>query len=315
MSSIIKIYSFPDGEELFVSDSGFTIGRVSGNDLVLPDESISRNHAEIIPLGEDWAIRDLGSTNGSMLNGELLLSDQIFLLRGNDKVSFGSFIVLIKEEEVSRKSPSLIIFRNNQYEGSFVIGKGTTFSYGGPQATIECEDGCDLVFFVRQDEDSVTLMPRAISGGLLLNNNQVTHKTILEDRDVLKLFDHLLYASIPKNSPDNKNLPEKEAQMPDYLKSRIGADNWNDPLDLKRKSAQTMMMDSASYEDSGVAKATNRFSVSELGAQRFSTPSLEAVKLKEVEENKKYALIGVITLVILIGMASVIFNLYLRVIF
>jgi len=65
----------------------FTIGRGPENSLCLPVSVVSRLHAEVIRLGQDFVLRDLGSTNGSFINGsrvtELMLSD-------GDHIRFGS---------------------------------------------------------------------------------------------------------------------------------------------------------------------------------------------------------------------------------
>lgn len=47
-----------------------TIGRATTNRLVIPDEICSRNHCEVIFDGGIWKLRDLGSRNGTRINGE-----------------------------------------------------------------------------------------------------------------------------------------------------------------------------------------------------------------------------------------------------
>ena len=47
-----------------------TVGRVSDNAFEIPEASVSSHHAEIILQGNDVVIRDLGSTNGTFINGE-----------------------------------------------------------------------------------------------------------------------------------------------------------------------------------------------------------------------------------------------------
>ncbi|MBN2506880.1 MAG: FHA domain-containing protein [Verrucomicrobia bacterium] len=47
-----------------------TVGRVSDNTFEIPEASISSHHAELILKGGDILVRDLGSTNGSFINGE-----------------------------------------------------------------------------------------------------------------------------------------------------------------------------------------------------------------------------------------------------
>ncbi|MFG0253697.1 MAG: diguanylate cyclase, partial [Rhodopirellula sp. JB053] len=59
-------------------------------DLILDDASVSRRHVELVPTGNGYALRDLGSTNGTLLNGTPIDGEQ--LLRSNDIISIGSFI-------------------------------------------------------------------------------------------------------------------------------------------------------------------------------------------------------------------------------
>ena len=47
-----------------------SVGRVEGNDIVLPHQSVSGSHGELVLRGEeDVYVRDVGSTNGSYING------------------------------------------------------------------------------------------------------------------------------------------------------------------------------------------------------------------------------------------------------
>lgn len=65
----------------------FTIGRDDGCDLVLGDLSVSRLHARLERDGTGWLLEDLGSTNGTRLNG-WRVSGQM-PVRPGDQVSFG----------------------------------------------------------------------------------------------------------------------------------------------------------------------------------------------------------------------------------
>jgi pSer/pThr/pTyr-binding forkhead associated (FHA) protein len=47
-----------------------TVGRVEDNTFQIADPSVSSHHAEIVLKGADLLIRDIGSTNGSFINGE-----------------------------------------------------------------------------------------------------------------------------------------------------------------------------------------------------------------------------------------------------
>ncbi len=74
---------FPAGRERL-----FTIGRDGGCDLVLADLTVSRRHARLERDGSGWLLQDLGSTNGTRLNGWLVSSP--VPVRAGDQVSFGS---------------------------------------------------------------------------------------------------------------------------------------------------------------------------------------------------------------------------------
>ena len=60
-----------DGHVIDPSTRSCRIGRADGNDVVLEhDTHASRHHAEITSTGDSWSIRDLGSRNGTWVNGE-----------------------------------------------------------------------------------------------------------------------------------------------------------------------------------------------------------------------------------------------------
>ncbi|MFR9797644.1 FHA domain-containing protein [Streptomyces sp. MS06] len=64
------------------------IGRDPVNGLRLSHESVSRVHAELHRQGDRWVLRDLGSTNGTTVNGRRVLGAAA--VRPGDQVGFGS---------------------------------------------------------------------------------------------------------------------------------------------------------------------------------------------------------------------------------
>lgn len=66
-----------------------TVGRSDVNTLSVQDGSVSEQHCEIYDNGEDLIVRDLGSTNGTYLNGQLLRNAQGPLAHGGT-IKFGA---------------------------------------------------------------------------------------------------------------------------------------------------------------------------------------------------------------------------------
>lgn len=77
----------PTGERMALGEHVVTIGRRPDSTLQLADPNVSRNHAEIRPHGNGWLVVDLGSTNGSRVNGTRIQSQE---LHEGDEVTFGN---------------------------------------------------------------------------------------------------------------------------------------------------------------------------------------------------------------------------------
>ena len=59
----------PTGDRIVLGEETITIGRLPSCDIPVPDPNVSRKHAEIRPSGDGYVVIDLGSTNGTRVNG------------------------------------------------------------------------------------------------------------------------------------------------------------------------------------------------------------------------------------------------------
>ena len=65
-----------------------TIGRKPGNDIQIDNLSVSGRHAQVITILEDSFLEDLGSTNGTYVNGKLVKKHA---LENGDKITLGKY--------------------------------------------------------------------------------------------------------------------------------------------------------------------------------------------------------------------------------
>lgn len=80
------------GQTFPLSTAPQTIGRSANNAIVINDAEISRRHAQLTPQGGSFVIEDLGSTNGTFVNGVRL--NRPAMLKHGDSVEFGDTIRL-----------------------------------------------------------------------------------------------------------------------------------------------------------------------------------------------------------------------------
>jgi hypothetical protein len=77
----------------FLLDEGLTrIGRGGDQDIVLDDVTVSRSHAEVEVTPAGVSIRDVGSTNGTYINGERLDRSQ---LKAGDEMIIGKYHLIL----------------------------------------------------------------------------------------------------------------------------------------------------------------------------------------------------------------------------
>jgi hypothetical protein len=85
-----------DGRRLVVGPTGAVIGRSRQCDVVIDDPNISRRHAEVRPQGGAWVLRDLGSTNGSVLNGRRIEEPEV--IESGDEIEIGTSLITFELE-------------------------------------------------------------------------------------------------------------------------------------------------------------------------------------------------------------------------
>ena len=119
-----------EGDSFAVEDE-FTIGRESGNTLALEDNCLSRRHCALTRTGARFTIRDLGTKNGTYVNG-LPVAEQ--LLEDRDEIRAGSslFLFLCREKEAEVASSGAQIDDSAFSSGATVLLRREEALYADP---------------------------------------------------------------------------------------------------------------------------------------------------------------------------------------
>jgi len=173
-------------EETFVIDRPrVTIGRDPGNDLVLDSPIVSRRHAELGVRDDTVRLRDLGSANGTAVNGqpitEQALRDGDIIRIGDEQ---GNSVGLVFRRPSAGPSTSTIQLGRKE------LGQATVFIIGrDPSANLQLDHPTvsRLHAEVRLSPDGPVLRDLGSSNGTFLNGQLISGPHPLAARDVVQI--------------------------------------------------------------------------------------------------------------------------------
>jgi hypothetical protein len=94
VSSYLEVWG-RGGRELQALDSErMTVGTLESNDVVVDIEGVSRVHVVFERFGDTWCVRDLGSRNGTFVNGARIIGEHA--LRSGDEIVLGRLRLLFR---------------------------------------------------------------------------------------------------------------------------------------------------------------------------------------------------------------------------
>lgn len=90
---LILIRGTPQGHRYFITEDEMIIGRDPAASISIADQTISKKHAKIVKEGTVIKIEDLGSSNGTLINGKKLEAGHVAKLAKEDMIKLGNSIV------------------------------------------------------------------------------------------------------------------------------------------------------------------------------------------------------------------------------
>src|SRR5580693_5517102 len=99
MPSLIFMAGPIAGRRYKLGEGEYVIGRRSDCQIFVPDMRVSRQHARLWRQGEGWTLEDLGSNNGTFINGVRL--QEATQLRNDDEITIANNRIRVEAQEVS----------------------------------------------------------------------------------------------------------------------------------------------------------------------------------------------------------------------
>jgi predicted component of type VI protein secretion system len=93
MSFKLSVRQGPRPHLVFELDQpSYMIGREAGNEIVIEDPQVSRRHAQLTRQGHSYLIEDVGSTNGTYVNGKRVMAPT--LLNNGDMIGLADTVII-----------------------------------------------------------------------------------------------------------------------------------------------------------------------------------------------------------------------------
>jgi DNA-binding CsgD family transcriptional regulator len=94
MSEYLEMWVEGDRRRIELAGERISVGHSADNDLALPfDRTVSRVHAVLERVASRWAVRDLGSRNGTFVNGERIFGERV--IEPGDEIRIGTVLLIV----------------------------------------------------------------------------------------------------------------------------------------------------------------------------------------------------------------------------
>lgn len=296
-----------------------TVGRDLANTLPIDSTSVSRYHGHISEAGSQWLYWDLGSTNGSWINGVSISSGKARILRTGDALQLADTSLKIQPADDSSLEAaslnvignpalpprSVLVVTSDQFVAEYPLSAiGMAFRVAVADAELICDTMPELgvVQVCCTDSNRLELLTYETGGAVLLNGAVPAGTTMLSDRDEIVVGDfRILVNDIstsvtnPERTPDSYGLVVNVSPVSSSRSERT-SDLQDDSLERERFLAQERKrrVEETRYAFSSHALSSDVTDTQEFKAQkRGRKPSeIAAIRFAGMNETAEEGLIS-----------------------
>lgn len=210
----------PETKERFARIQGakMLIGREPDEGgIALPSTAVSRNHGIFVRLRTNWFYKDLGSTNGSWVNGRQAREGEWKLIRAGDTLQLADAGIAIRKDDEAQSTHSqisgfpalggitLVVFSRGEFVDEFPVPDfGRALVVGGSQGDLQVEGTLEESPNLVIERRSMHVCAYGISKTLqiLHNDNELQGTVNLSDRDEIRIG----HFYIIFNNPEKRSL-------------------------------------------------------------------------------------------------------------
>jgi pSer/pThr/pTyr-binding forkhead associated (FHA) protein len=204
--SMSKLIMTLDGaviREFPVDKDSISIGRKHGNDIQLNDLTVSGRHALIVTMGEHVYVDDLGSTNGTLLNGSRVAKT---LIKQGDVIQVGNYQFTFYGDDEQEYEPTMFIqaeIEDTQAKPPTTATRGERLAgikiMNGPMAkkVLELRKPFNTIGFngikmamIARNADSYTISALKSNKLRRANDNAIVNGKPISSTEALRLKEH-----------------------------------------------------------------------------------------------------------------------------
>lgn len=272
------------------------IGREAGEGgISLDRQAISRHHGEFLPASDLWVFKDLGSTNGSWLNGQRLSQEALRIVRPGDILQLADVaieLVAVEEEGTNlselprRGTRKLLVFSQGRFFAEFPVAEyGRSLAVGGTGSTLELAG--DLSEFpsltVLQQGEEVVAEP-AFGVAVQINGVAIEKATPLQNGDEIRIGEFSILMHDPSQVRAGRRYAEDAPRQAAFTPEPTGPLETPSPVPPSESTDPASVSKLRGWTSNGNSSRTNR------GQMRDMRSGLFGRGLTEEDDEETFAI-------------------------